>query len=99
MMVRAVTAVLALLCLTGVARAEPTADQVLTDAGFSAADKQSVTSGEFVNVSVPGVSERDLAFTIAFLVKTPPDAVAKQVAAGQLITADTQVKAYGEILT
>jgi hypothetical protein len=97
MMMRTLAGVLALLCLAGIAQAEPTADQILTDAGLSAADKQSVTSGQFVNVSVGGVSERDLAFAIAFLVKTPPEALAKQIAGGQLITADTQVKAYGEI--
>jgi len=94
---RLLAGLLGLVCLAGVAQAEPTADQVLTEAGLSAADKQSVTSGQFVNVSVAGVSERDLAFAIAFLVKTPPAALAKQIVAGQLITADTQVKAYGEL--
>jgi len=97
MITRALAGLLSLLCLAGIAQAEPTADQVLGDAGLSAADKQSVTSGQFVNVSAAGVSERDLAFAIAFLVKTPPEALAKQIAGGQLITADTQVKAYGEI--
>jgi len=94
---RVFAALLSLLCLAGIAQAEPTADQVLTDAGLSAADKQSVTNGQLVNVTIGGVSERDLAFAIAFLVKTPPETVAKQIAAGQLIAADTQVKAYGEI--
>ncbi len=54
-------------------------------------------SGQFVNVSAQGVSERDLAFAIAFLVKTPPETLAKQIVAGELVTADEQVKAYGEI--
>jgi hypothetical protein len=97
MIARPLAAVLALLCLASVAQAQPTADQVLTDAGLSAADKQSVTSGQFVNVSAAGVSERDLAFAIAFLVKTPPETLARQISGGTLITADTQVKAYGEI--
>src|SRR4029077_985282 len=52
---RLLAGLLGLVCLAGVAQAEPTADQVLTEAGLSAADKQSVTSGQFVNVSVPGV--------------------------------------------
>jgi hypothetical protein len=78
MMMRTLAGVLALLCLAGIAQAEPTADQILTDAGLSAADKQRVTSGQFVNVGVGGVSERDLAFAIAFLVKTPPEALAKR---------------------
>jgi hypothetical protein len=91
------TSVLSLCCLADVARAQPTADQVLTDAGLSAGDKQSVTSGDFVNVSVKGVSERDLSFAIAFLVKTSPEVLAKQIVAGELITADAQVKAFGEL--
>src|SRR5262245_45745278 len=94
---RVLALLLSLCCLITAAHAEPTADQVLTDAGLSAGDKQSVTNGEFVNVSIGGVSERDLAFAIAFLVKTPPDALAKQIVAGQLVTADTQVKAFGEL--
>ena len=88
---------LSLVCLVSSGQAQPTADQVLTDAGLSAGDRQSVMAGEFVNVSVKGVSERDLAFAIAFFVKTPPETIAKQIVAGDLITADEQVKAYGEL--
>jgi len=86
-----------LMCAVASAQAQPTADQVATDAGLSASDRQSVMAGEFVNVSVKGVSERDLAFAIAFFVKTPPETIAKQIVAGELITADEQVKAYGEL--
>ena len=94
-----VGAILTLLCLCAldIARAEPTADEVLTSAGLSASDKANVTSGQFVNVSLKGVSERDLAFAMAFLVKTPPDALAKQIVTGELITADSQVKTFGEL--
>jgi len=94
---RAFVGVLGLFCLASVAEAQPSAEQVLTDAGLSAGDRQSVMSGQFVNVSAQGVSERDLAFAIAFLVKTPPEALAKQIVAGELVTADQQVKAFGEI--
>lgn len=89
--------VLSICCLARVAQAQPTADQVLTDAGLSAGDKQSVRSGQFVNVSVGGVSERDLSFAIAFMVKTSPEALARQIVAGDLVTADAQVKAFGEL--
>ena len=89
--------VLSICCLAHVAQAQPTADQVLTDAGLSAGDKQSVRSGQFVNVSVGGVSERDLSFAIAFMVKKSPEVLARQIVAGDLITADTQVKAFGEL--
>jgi hypothetical protein len=92
-----VVAVLSICCLARAAQAQPTADQLLTDAGLSAADKQNVRSGQFVNVSVGGVSDRDLSFAIAFLVKTPPEALVRQIVAGELISADTQVKAFGEL--
>jgi hypothetical protein len=93
----AVWIVVALLCLVTVARAQPSADQVLTDAGLSAGDRQSVMAGQLVNVGVSGLSDRDLSFAIAFLVKTPPDVLARQIEAGELITADSQVKAFGEV--
>src|SRR5215467_14166118 len=89
--------VLNLVCLVSSAPAQPTADQVLTEAGLSAGDRQSVMAGEFVNVDSKGVSERDLAFAIAFFVKTPPETLAKQIVAGELVTADQQVKVYGEL--
>jgi hypothetical protein len=38
------------------ARAEPTADQVLSDIGLSAEDKQHVMNGEFVTPRLAGVS-------------------------------------------
>ena len=90
-------ALLSLVCLVGVGQAQPSADQILTDVGLSPADKQSVMSGQFVNVAVAGVSERDLSFAIAFLVKTTPDSLAKQIVASELISADTQVKVFGEL--
>jgi hypothetical protein len=93
----AIVGVLSLVALVSVAHAQPSADQVLTDAGLSADDKQNVLGGQFVNVSVSGVSDRDLSFAIAFLVKTPPATLARQIEAGELVTADTQVKAFGEL--
>jgi hypothetical protein len=96
----AVLAVIAagLLCVPGWAHAQPSADQVLTDMGLSAADKQRVLNGEFVTADLAGVSERDLAFAIAFLVKkSTPDAIGKQLVAGNLVSADAQVQAHGAI--
>jgi hypothetical protein len=57
--------VLALLCVAAAARAQPTADQVLSEVGMSAGDRQRVMRGEFVTTKVAGVSERDLAFASA----------------------------------
>lgn len=83
-------------CFTSPAQAQPTADQVLADMGLSPDDKQRVLSGEFVTADVGAVSERDLSFAIAFLVKTSPDALSKQIVAGDLITADSQVQTHGQ---
>lgn len=94
---RLVVGTLSLLCLANVAQAQPSAGQVLADAGLSADDKQSVLNGQFVTASATTVSDRDLSFAIAFLVKEAPAALSKQIVAGDLITADAQVKASGEI--
>jgi hypothetical protein len=86
-----------LFCFATATLAEPTADQVLTDFGFSAGDKQRVLHGEYVTAKMGAVSERDLSFVIAFFLKTSPDALSKQVISGDLMTADRQVKAYGAL--
>jgi hypothetical protein len=79
------------------AHAQPTADQVLTDMQLSPADRQRVLGGEFVTANVPAVSDRDLSFAIAFLVKASPESLGKRVMSGDLVTADAQVQAWGEI--
>src|SRR5882672_12425498 len=79
------------------AHAEPSAEQVLTDMHLSPADRQKVLNGEFVTGDVPAVSDRDLSFAIAFLVKTSPDSLGKQVLTGDLVSTDAQVQAWGEI--
>src|SRR5262245_17973775 len=80
-----------------VAHAQPSADQVLSEMGLSDGDRQKVLNGEFVTADVPSVSDRDLSFAIAFLVKTSPAALGKQVMSGNLVTADSQVQSWGEI--
>jgi hypothetical protein len=85
-----------MLGLPNISLAQPSADQLLTDMGLASDDKQRVLSGEFVTAKIGSVSERDLAFAIAFLVKAAPDALSKQIVAGELITADAQVQAHGE---
>jgi hypothetical protein len=86
-----------LFCLASAALAEPTADQVLTDFGFSAGDKQRILHGDYVTAKMGAVSERDLPVAIAFFLKTSPDALSKQIMAGDLVTADPQVKAFGAL--
>lgn len=77
------------------ALAAPTATEVLTNMGVSAADQQRVMNGEFVTGDVPGVSDRDLSISIAFIVKASPDALAAEVVSGGLVGDDPQVKAHG----
>jgi hypothetical protein len=77
------------------ALAQPSADQVLTDFGLSADDKQKVMNGEFVTPDLASVSDRDLSVALFFLVKTSPDSLSKQIMSGELITTDTQVKTHG----
>ena len=86
----------AVFCFAGPAHAQPSADQVLTDMGLSAADKQRVLGGEFVTGDVAPVSEHDLSISIAFLVKTGPDALAAEISSGDLLRVDPQRKAHGE---
>ncbi|HEX7216326.1 MAG TPA: hypothetical protein VF578_19105, partial [Methylomirabilota bacterium] len=79
------------------AHAQPTTDQVLTEVGLSPDDTQRVLQGEFVSADVGAVSDRDLAFAIAFLVKTSPDNLARKIVAGELVSADDEVKEFGVI--
>lgn len=86
-----------LLCVGGVVNAAPSADQVLTEMGFSAGEKQRVMKGEFVTSEIGAVSERDLSFAVAFLVKASPDALSKQLIDGAIFGDDGQVRAYGKL--
>lgn len=95
LLVLAVIAAVGLGYLEDPAEAQPTADQLLAEVGLSPNDKQRVLKGEFVTVDIEAVSERDLSTRIVFLVKTSPDALSKQVVAGDLVTADSQVRAHG----
>jgi hypothetical protein len=89
----------AVLCFSGAIHAEHSADAVLTEMGLSASEKQRILKGEFVTAEVGAVSERDLSFAVAFLVKTSPDALSKRAVDGVLLLDDPQVKAYGKLTT
>jgi hypothetical protein len=80
-----------------VAHAQLSAEQVLTDMRLSAGDKQRVLGGEFVTADLSSASDRDLSFAIAFLVKTSPDALGKQVMTGDFVTSDAQVQTSAEL--
>lgn len=84
--------------LAGAASAAPPgAAEVFATMGFSAAEQQRMLSGEFVVGSLPASSDRDLTVTFGFLVKTTPDDLAKRILLRELVTADPQVRAHGEL--
>jgi hypothetical protein len=85
------------LVASGVLHAQPSSEQVLTEIGLSAAQKQHVLDGEFVTSKVDAVSERDVSFVVTFLVKASPDALSNQIVEGCIVTNDVQVQAYGMI--
>ena len=86
---------LGLVLLAVPVRAQPSADEILAEIGLSAAERQRVLKGDYVTTKVAGVSERDLAFATAFLVKTSPDELGRQLLSGTLITTDSQVQVFG----
>jgi hypothetical protein len=86
-----------LLCISGAAQAQPSTDQILAEMGFSAAEQRRVMDGEFVTAKLGGVSERDLAYAVAFLVKSSPETLSEQVLDGTRVADDAQVRAYGAL--
>lgn len=85
------------LAMRSAASASLSAEQVLADMHLSAADRQRVLGGEFITADVPRVSDRDLSFAIAFLVKSSPAVLGDRVMSGDLVTADAQVQAWAEL--
>jgi len=83
------------LCFSGALHAQPSTDQILAEMGFSALEKRRVLEGEFVTAQIGAVSERDLSFSVAFLVKISPQALSEQVLAGAHVADDAQVRACG----
>src|SRR5262245_40311121 len=94
---RFVPAVAVVLVLSRAIHAEVSADEILNEMGFSAAEKQRVLKGEFVTSNVGAVSERDLAFAVAFLVKASPEEIRKHALEGALFAEDEQVQGYGKL--
>ena len=87
---------LSLLWFAPAASAQPTAEQVLTDAGLSADAKQKVLNGEFYSGDLSALSDKDLSVSLAFMVKAAPADLMGQIMAGNFVTADSQVQAYGK---
>lgn len=90
-------ACVASLLAPGASAAPPSAQQVLGDLGFSAAEQQRMRAGEFVVRDVDAASERDLSVAMGFLVKTTPDDLARRIVLRELVSADPQVRENGEL--
>jgi hypothetical protein len=85
-----------IVCQHHSALAQPSAAQLLSEIGWSADDQQRVLNGEFVTKEDAESSDKDLALSIAFLVKTTPAELSEQILAGRLIGTDPHVVASGE---
>jgi hypothetical protein len=97
-MLRAIVgALFALFTLTGTADAGISASAAMTAAGFTPPEQKRILSGEMVGADLPSVSERDLSVKIAFVVKTSPQELSRQVLTGTLSKADDQMTARGDI--
>ena len=90
-------AILGLIFLPLPVLAQITVDGVLAEMGWSADAKKQILAGEFVTGKIESVSDRDLAISMGFLVKVPPNDLAKEVVGGSLLKANTQIKTHGEI--
>jgi len=88
---------LAIICLPLSLLAQLTADEVLSEMGWSAEEKKKILAGEFVTEQMNSVSDRDLAISIGFLVKVPPNDLAKELLGGELMKANDQIKTHGKI--
>jgi len=93
-LIRTVLGLAMALWLTNPVAAQPTADEVLAGLALSPDTKQRVLNGEFVTADAEPVSERDLAVSLVFLVKTSPDSLTRQILSGRLVTTDSQVQSY-----
>ena len=92
-----VIAIVAIICLPLSVLAQLTADEVLSEMGWSGEEKKKILAGEFVTGERKAVSDRDLAISIGFLVKVSPDDLAKELLAGKLMKANDQIKTHGTI--
>ena len=93
----AAPALLLALALPLPAAALPSAESILEEVGFSAADVQQVIGGEFVTTTLATTSEREIAAAMAFLVTVPPSELMKDARKGLLLTTDPNTISWGKL--
>ena len=90
-------AIVSIICTPLFVSAKLTADEVLSEMGWTTEEKKQILAGEFVRGQVKSFSDRDLAISMAFLVKVPPGDLIREVMAGKLMKTNPQIKTHGEI--
>lgn len=87
-----------LLGLPTAAAANERAESVLEALGFSAAERRQIVAGELVTTaSRAQTSDRELAISMAFLIRNPPADLVDQFTRATAYETDTQARAYGPI--
>ena len=74
--------------------AQPSARQVLTDAGYSADQIQRVLNGALVTGDANTVSNKDLSVAMAFVVALAPQALSDKILSGDVEGSDPQVRLH-----
>ncbi len=93
----AAPALLLALALPWPAAALPSAESILEEVGFSAADIAKVKGGALVTTTLKSSSDREIAVGMAFLVKVPPSELMKDAREGLLITTDPNTISWGKL--
>lgn len=94
----AVAALTALLGLPNAAAGNERAESVLEALGFSSGERRQILAGELVTTaSRAQTSDRELAISMAFLIRNPPADLVDQFTRATAYETDTQARAYGPI--
>lgn len=75
----------------------PSAEQVLSELGFSSSDQQKVKGGAFVTTTLKPTSDREIAAAMAFVVKPPPSRLIEDARHDVLLHTDPNTIAFGKI--
>jgi len=96
--IRTVAVAAAVVLLASTAGAQPSdTEKILEELGFPADTLAQVRAGEMVETALESSEEREIAAGLAFLVKESPEALAKELREGLLISIDANARAHGTL--
>ncbi len=96
--IRTAAAAVAFLLLAPTAGAQPAdTEKILKELGFPADTLAQVRAGKMVETELESSEEREIAAGLAFLVKEAPEALAKELREGLLISIDANSQAHGAL--